>query len=74
MFKSHPSELMSSCVQVWAMDSSDITVSCQHDELNLPQDYAIFDCIDVLTPSAQKVVDLVTEHMSGKGRGSISEK
>jgi hypothetical protein len=62
MFKAQPSEIIGSCVQVWATDSSDIS------------DAAIFDCLDVLAPSAQKVVDLVCEHLSGKGRGSISDR
>lgn len=59
LFKAQPSELVASSVQVWAAQSSDI------------EDSAIFDCLDTLAPSAQKVVDLICEHMSGKGRGSI---
>ncbi|BEI90230.1 uncharacterized protein CcaverHIS019_0303000 [Cutaneotrichosporon cavernicola] len=59
LFKAQPSELVASSVQVWAVQSSDI------------EDSAIFDCLDTLAPSAQKVVDLICEHMSGKGRGSI---
>lgn len=59
LFKSQPSEIIASAVQVWAAQSSDI------------DDLAIFDCLDTLAPSAQKVVDLICEHMSGKGRGSI---
>lgn len=61
MFKAQSSELVGSCVQVWATNSSDI------------EDSGIFDCLDVLAPSAQKVVDLICEHLSGKGRGSISD-
>lgn len=59
LFKTQPSEIVASAVQVWAAQSSDI------------EDSAIFDCLDTLAPSAQKVVDLICEHMSGKGRGSI---
>lgn len=59
LFKSQPSELVASSVQVWAAKSSDV------------EDSAIADCLDTLAPSAQKVVDLVCEQMSGKGRGSM---
>lgn len=59
LFKAQPSEVTGSVVQVWASKSRDI------------DDSAIFDCLDVLTPSAQKAVDLVCEHLAGKGRGSI---
>jgi hypothetical protein len=35
------------------------------------QDEAIFECIDTLAPSAQKVVEIISEAVSGKpGKGS----
>lgn len=61
LFKSQPSEILGSCIQVWAAHPTDI------------KDVELFDCVDTLAPTAQKVVDLVCEHLSGKGRGSISD-
>lgn len=62
LFKGHASEVVASTVVTWAENSDDIA------------DAAIFDCLDNLAPSAQKIVDLVCEHMNGKGRGSISDR
>lgn len=70
LFKAQPSEVIASVVQVWASQSTDINVRQCHSFTDA-QDSAIFDCVDVLAPSAQKAVDLVCEHMAGKGRGSI---
>ncbi|KAL1409508.1 hypothetical protein Q8F55_003491 [Vanrija albida] len=61
LFKAQPSEILGSCIQVWAAHPTDI------------KDVDLFDCVDTLAPTAQKVVDLVCEHLSGKGRGSISD-
>ncbi|TXT04269.1 hypothetical protein VHUM_04267 [Vanrija humicola] len=61
LFESQPSEVLGSCIQVWAAHPTDI------------KDGDLFDCVDTLAPTAQKVVDLVCEHLSGKGRGSISD-
>ncbi|WVQ94532.1 hypothetical protein IAU59_001611 [Kwoniella sp. CBS 9459] len=58
-FRVQPLGVVTSCVHVWATCSPDIT------------DTAIFDCVDALTPSAQRVVELVCEAVSGKsGRNS----
>lgn len=62
LFKGHASEVVASSVVTWAKNSDDIA------------DAAIFDCLDNLAPSAQKIVDLVCEHMNGKGHGSISDR
>lgn len=62
LFKGHSSEVVASAVVTWAKNSDDIT------------DRAIFDCLDNLAPSAQKIVDIVCEHMHGKGHGSISDR
>ncbi|OCF39597.1 hypothetical protein I317_06612 [Kwoniella heveanensis CBS 569] len=59
-FRLQPLGVITSCVHVWATCSPDIT------------DAAIFDCVDALTPSAQRVVELVCEAVSGKSnRNSI---
>lgn len=62
LFKGHASEVVGSAIVTWARNSDDIA------------DAAIFDCLDNLAPSAQKIVDLVCEHMNGKGHGSISDR
>ncbi|WVR03947.1 hypothetical protein IAU60_000946 [Kwoniella sp. DSM 27419] len=59
IFKVQPMGVITSCIHIWATCSSDIT------------DAAIFDCVDALTPSAQKVVELICEAVSEKtGRSS----
>ncbi|WVF67091.1 hypothetical protein IAT40_001836 [Kwoniella sp. CBS 6097] len=58
-FRIQPLGVITSCIHVWATCAPDIT------------DAAIFDCVDALTPSAQRVVELVCEAVSGKpGRNS----
>ncbi|WVQ78778.1 hypothetical protein IAT38_000869 [Cryptococcus sp. DSM 104549] len=62
VFKTQPGAVMSSCVHVWSLCSEQVT------------DAAIFDCVDTLTPSAQKVVELVCELASGKSsRQSVAD-
>ncbi|ODO06352.1 hypothetical protein L198_01584 [Cryptococcus wingfieldii CBS 7118] len=53
-FTAQPLAVMSSCVHVWSLCSEQVS------------DTAIFDCIDALTPSAQKVLELTCELASGK--------
>ncbi|WVQ73679.1 hypothetical protein IAR50_003259 [Cryptococcus sp. DSM 104548] len=53
-FTVQPLAVMSSCVHVWSLCSEQVS------------DTAIFDCIDALTPSAQKVLELTCELASGK--------
>ncbi|EIW69034.1 hypothetical protein TREMEDRAFT_71761 [Tremella mesenterica DSM 1558] len=63
LFKMQPSAVMRSCVNVWAVASNDVS------------DGAIFECVDALTPSAQKVVELVSEIVNGKAsRSSTAEQ
>nr|XP_031863087.1 uncharacterized protein CI109_001565 [Kwoniella shandongensis]KAA5530159.1 hypothetical protein CI109_001565 [Kwoniella shandongensis] len=62
IFKAQPSSVIASCVHVWSLCSEQVT------------DAAIFDCVDALTPSAQRVVELLCQIVSGKsGRTSMSE-
>ncbi|WWC87738.1 uncharacterized protein L201_002630 [Kwoniella dendrophila CBS 6074] len=62
-FKVQPLGVITSCIHVWATNSSEIT------------DSAIFDCLDALTPSAQRLVEIICEAVSGKsGRNSAELK
>ncbi|WVW80007.1 hypothetical protein I302_101980 [Kwoniella bestiolae CBS 10118] len=60
-FKSQPLGVITSCIHVWATNSSEIT------------DSAIFDCVDVLTPSAERLVEIVCQAVSGKSGRTSSE-
>ncbi|WRT65559.1 uncharacterized protein IL334_002504 [Kwoniella shivajii] len=60
-FKTQPLEVITSCVHVWATNSNEIN------------DSAIFDCVDTLTPSAQRLVELVCESVSGKSARNSSD-
>jgi len=62
IFRALPSNMIGSCVNVWSSNASGIS------------DDAIFDCIDSLTPSAQRVIELVSENVNGKqSRNSIAD-
>ncbi|KAK8861427.1 hypothetical protein IAR55_002246 [Kwoniella newhampshirensis] len=64
VFKAQPAGVITSCIHVWSLCSEQ--VACQ--------DTAIFDCVDSLTPSAQKLVELLCEIVLGKSsRSSASE-
>jgi hypothetical protein len=54
MCKTQMSGIIVGCIAMWAGDTKDVT------------DEAIFDCIDTLTPSAQKVVEIVSESVVPK--------
>jgi hypothetical protein len=56
MFKSHPSAVFGSLVRLWALTSAEIT------------DAAIFNAVDALTSSAQKVVEMVGEVLVPKSK------
>lgn len=49
MFKSQPAAVLGSCIRIWAVASEEI------------DDTALFNAVDVLTPSAQRVVEMVGE-------------
>jgi hypothetical protein len=57
LFRTQTSTVIGSCIAVWAGSSRDVS------------DEAIFDCIDTLTPSAQRVVEIVSEGIK-QGRAS----
>jgi hypothetical protein len=70
MFTANSAAVIGSAVQVWAANSPDIAVShpTQVSSYTDPkQDEAIFDCIDTLAPSAQKVVEIISEAVTGRG-------
>ncbi|ORY25817.1 Dopey, N-terminal-domain-containing protein [Naematelia encephala] len=54
LFKTQSAATVVSCIQVWASNSSDTS------------DTAVFDCIDTLTPSAQRVIEIVSESVNGR--------
>lgn len=56
LFKSHSGAMMGSCVRIWALASDEIS------------DAAISDAIDSLTPSAQRVVEMIGEVLVKNGR------
>jgi len=75
MFTANSGAVIGSAVQVWAAHSPDIDVS--HPKpfdqvITKQQDEAIFDCIDTLAPSAQKVVEIISEAVTSRG-GRASE-
>jgi hypothetical protein len=73
MFAANSGAVVGSVVQVWAAHSPDIAVcSDVHPCADRVQDEAIFDCIDTLAPSAQKVVEIISEAVTGRG-GRASE-
>ena len=49
MFKTQTSLVVGSCIAIWTEST-----------LSIPDD-SIFECIDTLTPSAQRVVEIVAE-------------
>nr|XP_018264586.1 uncharacterized protein I303_02758 [Kwoniella dejecticola CBS 10117]OBR86744.1 hypothetical protein I303_02758 [Kwoniella dejecticola CBS 10117] len=61
IFKVQPFGLITSCIHVWATNSKEIT------------DSAIFECVDTLTPSAQRLVEIVCDAASGKSGRMSSE-
>jgi hypothetical protein len=69
MFTANSGAVIGSIVQVWAAHSPDIAV-CPAVKYVLGADYvqdeAIFDCIDTLAPSAQKVVEIISEAVTGR--------
>ena len=54
LFKLQPGAVMRSCVNVWAVSTTDVP------------DSALFDCVDTLAPSAQRVVELLSELSNNK--------
>ncbi|KAL7419677.1 hypothetical protein Q5752_005591 [Cryptotrichosporon argae] len=63
LFRAQPSEVIVSGINVWAIKSSDV------------DDTAVFDCIDVLAPSAQKVVEVVCDNLGNKqGRSGFVDR
>jgi len=62
MCKTQMSGIIVGCIAMWAGDTKDIT------------DEAIFDCIDTLTPSAQKVVEIVSESVVPKQGRPVEAK
>ncbi|KAL0242321.1 hypothetical protein I308_105950 [Cryptococcus tetragattii IND107] len=61
VFRASPLSVISSCVHVWSLRSEQVS------------DVAIFDCVDTLTPSAQNVVELVCDLVSGKSGKAVSD-
>ncbi|KIR58136.1 hypothetical protein I314_06101 [Cryptococcus bacillisporus CA1873] len=61
VFRASPLSVISSCVHVWSLRSEQVS------------DVAIFDCVDTLTPSAQNVVELVCDLVSGKSGKAFSD-
>lgn len=55
MFRAQPTAVFGSLVRLWWSDSDDI------------RDTAVFQAVDHLTASAQKVVELVGADLKGKG-------
>jgi len=49
MFKSQTSSTIACCIDIWSNASEDVT------------EESIYDCIDSLTPSAQKVVEIISD-------------
>ncbi|EAL17745.1 hypothetical protein CNBL2580 [Cryptococcus deneoformans B-3501A] len=61
VFRANPLAVISSCVHVWSLRSEQVS------------DEAIFDCVDTLTPSAQRVVELICDMASGKSGKAVSD-
>ncbi|OCF74855.1 hypothetical protein I204_03697 [Kwoniella mangroviensis CBS 8886] len=61
IFKTQPLGVITSCIHVWATNSNEIT------------DSATFDCVDTLTPSAQRLVEVVCEAVAGRSGRTSSE-
>ncbi|WWC97086.1 hypothetical protein V866_003964 [Kwoniella sp. B9012] len=61
IFKTQPLGVITSCIHVWATNSNEIT------------DSATFDCVDTLTPSAQRLVEIVCEAVAGRSGRTSSE-
>ena len=58
MFKSYTNALVDASVNAWAEQVPDI------------MDEAVFDCIDTLAPSAQRVVEIIVNDITTKSRGT----